>query len=756
MEILYVVLIGLLFILAISDLIVGVGNDAVNFLVSAIGSKSAPFWVIMIVASSGVLIGAVFSSGMMEVARNGIFHPEYFFFSEIILIYIVVMLTDVVLLDIFNTFGMPTSTTVSLVFELLGAAVAVSILKANAHGGMSLGEYINTAKALGIITGILVSVAISFTVGTFIQYLTRMLFTFRTEVTIKRYGAIWGGIAITSIFYFLLLKGFKGTPFAEYKLADGKTYMDWVNEHISAIILFSFIIGTIILQVLNWAFKANILKIVVLAGTFALAMAFAGNDLVNFIGVPLAGYSAYTIWATEHLASGVAADNFLMTGFQGKVGTPVLFLILSGIIMVLTLWFSKKSRSVTKTSLELSRQDEGSERFGSSALSRSIVRGSIILSNSFKYIVPNAINARIAKRFEIPKPAQTTVKTEIAEFDLIRASVNLVVSSALIAMGTSLKLPLSTTYVTFMVAMGTSLADGAWGRESAVYRITGVISVIGGWFFTAFVAFTIAFIFAFIINLSLYLVFVILGITLFIIYKSKQLHEKREELSTPSTAIEDLEISDTNVFAKSTDKIIYTLQTVIKLYCNTIKGVATENLRNLKNDISDVKELNFKTKRLKDKLAKNIVKLKDNSIENGHFYVQAVDYLREIVHSINYIVEPAYEHIANNHKGFSEEQVAEITFIKDNILNMTNRIIQIMKDDEYSTIEEIIQQQAEILEFVKKARKAQIKRIKSNVVGTRNSILYLNMLAETKNLVLYTINLLKSQRDFSSSFKNKK
>ena len=513
-------MVGVLFILAISDLIVGVSNDAVNFLNSAIGAKVAPLRVILIVAAAGILVGTTFSSGMMEVARKGIFYPGSFTFYNIMIIFIAVMLTDVLLLDLFNTFGLPTSTTVSIVFELLGGAVGIAIVTISARGESlsEMGNYINSGKALAIISGILVSVVVAFSVGTVVQYFSRMLFTFNFTRTMKYFGAIWGGIALTFITYFILIKGAKGTSFMSSE------DIQWIVTHTALILGASLIAWTLIFQLLYWMFKFNVLKFIVLAGTFALAMAFAGNDLVNFIGVPLAGFASFKIFASAQNAS---ADTFLMSSLAGQIKTPTLYLVIAGLIMVITLWLSRKARSVVKTTLQLSDQDIVDERFESSLVARSVVRQALRISKAVQVIVPNSALRKIEKRFDL-KPFRAYIKQNPGvSFDLIRASVNLVVASILIAFATSLKLPLSTTYVTFMVAMGSSLADGAWGRESAVYRITGVVAVIGGWFFTALCAFTVSLIIALILYWSNLLgLLVLIPLAIFLVVKTHAFHSK--------------------------------------------------------------------------------------------------------------------------------------------------------------------------------------------------------------------------------------
>ncbi len=740
MEIVFIIMVGILFLLAITDLVVGVSNDAVNFLVSAIGSKAAPFTVIMIVAGLGVLFGATFSNGMMEVARKGIFHPEFFSFNDIMIIFLAVMLTDIILLDVFNTFGMPTSTTVSIVFELLGAAVAVSLIIILKNNGsyIEISNYINSAKALAIIGGILLSVVVAFSVGAFVQYLSRLLFSFNYKKTYKNFGAIWGGIAITAITYFIMIKGLKGSSFA----GKGTDIYSFVTENTITIILLSFVCWSIILAVFQFIFKINILKIIVLVGTFALAMAFAGNDLVNFIGVPLAGFASYQEWA----ASGTPADSFLMDGLSGKVGTPTLYLLLAGLIMVITLFVSKKAKSVTETSLNLSRQEEGYERFESSIFSRSVVRSSINFGKITGKIFPNPIKNFINNRFD----TRTVVQADKEQsFDLIRASVNLMVASILISIGTSLKLPLSTTYVTFMVAMGTSLADKAWGRESAVYRVSGVLSVIGGWFITAFVAFTVAFIFALLINLGgIIAIALILMLAIIALFHTKKTHKEREKQKNKINENEETEFATENIYKQCSVNVIDILSDVTTIYNNTIKFLTKEDRKMLKVVMKENNEINKKSKYLKDNIYRTLQKLRADSIETGPYYVQVLDYLREITHALHYVVNPSFVHIDNNHSGLIQEQTDDLANISVKLSELTKLIIYIIKNKNYNKIEKVLELQKELLDFIKQSRKKHIKLIKNKEIGTRNSILYLNLLAESKNIVLYMINLAKSQRDF--------
>jgi len=745
METFYVILVGILFFLAISDLIVGVSNDAVNFLNSALGSKAAPRYIILTIASLGILIGATFSNGMMEVARKGIFHPEFFHFNEIIILFLAVMITDVLLLDLFNTLGLPTSTTVSIVFELLGAAVGLAIIKMSGDGEtmivngvekvLEIGDYINTAKALAIISGILLSVVVAFTVGSLIQYFTRIIFSFNYQRTYKYFGAIWGGLAITAITYFILIKGAKEASFMT------KESVDWIKNNTLLIITISFAIWAVILQLIMWLSKINIFKIIVLVGTFALALAFAGNDLVNFIGVPLAGLKAFEL----HQASDLLPSQHLMDGLTGKTQTNTYYLIIAGLVMVITLWLSKKARTVTETELNLSRQDEGSERFGSSIFARIMVRHSININNRFKKVVPDKVLNSIERRFE--KQRNSTIKAkEEPMFDLVRASVNLTVASILIAFGTSQKLPLSTTYVTFMVAMGTSLADRAWGRESAVYRITGVMTVIGGWFFTAFSAFTAALLVAiFMFVGGKIAIGIMIFLAAFLLFRSHVYNKKRIEKQNGNKT--DV-LVDSNIMDKCTSKVKVTLEHIIDIYGRTVIGLTEENRKELKRVKEDVYTLNMEAKALKDNVYYTLKQFHEDSFETGQYYVQVIDYLREIAHSLGFVTTPSYTYIDNNHKGLTQAQKEELLNIKAIMTNLFEEVTSIINKNDFAKVPLLIEKQQELLQELNQNRKNQIKRIKKEEAGTRNSILYLGIINETKNLLLQTINLVKAQRDF--------
>ncbi len=760
----YAGLIGLLILLAAFDLIVGVSNDAVNFLNSAVGSKVSSFKIIIVTAAIGLFFGVLFSSGMMEVARKGIFHPQMFYFSEIMVIFVSVMLSDIILLDIFNTFGMPTSTTVSIVFDLLGAAVGMSIYKlsvspeamhsfkeylvsghiiSNINQKINLGSFINSEKALAIISGILISVAVAFVAGAIIQYIVRIVFSFNYKSRIKWFGSLWGGISFSTITYFILLKGASHATFIS---PDTRI---WIAGHSGLIMLYSFLGWTILLQFLNWIFNLNILKTIVLGGTFALAMAWGGNDLVNFIGVPIAGYDAFLIFLKH---PHISPDALGMIGLNGKVPTPVSFLLVAGVIMVFTLYLSKKAKSVIKTSVDLSRQDTGDERFKPFMVSKLLVRSSINISKSLNKITPVFLTNAIERQFT-PYNEKDVPKSDVPAFDLVRASVTLVVSSVLIAFATSLRLPLSTTYVTFMVAMGASLSDRAWNRESAVYRISGVFSVIGGWFLTALTAFTIAFILVTVFaHLGFISIFVVSLLVFYVMYRTSVSHGKKVD-RTNEIDQEVYGVTEENVSERFLTLVAGNLKKVIREYRHTIDGLENEKVKSLRKVKKEIDEMAVRTKYIKDHINIVIERLDEMTIDSGSFLVQAMDYMREMVHSISFFSGAALVHVDNNHKPLVPEQIEELKHLAmhiETVLKIT--LTSIVKAD-YSSQEKLLEEQAKGLKHISVYRKNQIQRIKKKEVGTRNSILFLNLLDESKNLLLQAINLFKAQRDFVNNTK---
>lgn len=750
---LYIFFLIVLFILAISDLTVGVANDAVNFLNSAIGSKVATRRVIMIVASVGIMVGVLFANGMMEVARKGLFHPQYYLFTEIIIIFLAVMFTDVLLLDFFNTFGLPTSTTVSLVFGLLGAAIGMAIYKVGDGATIlvdgvqkvaQISDFINSTKALTIISSILLSVVFSFVFGVAIQWISRLIFSFNIGKTIKYFGSLWGGVAISAITYFILIKGVKDASF----MTDA-IYAQ-IQENTLLIILLSFVLWTILLQISSWVFKTNPLKIVVLVGTFALAMAFAGNDLVNFVGVPLAGLESFKIYAAN------GGNDLLMGKLLGDINTPSYFLIIAGVIMLFVLWFSKKAQTVIETSLSLSRQEEGTERFGSSAFSRVLVRRVVNLGTFFGQVIPQPVIDKIAKRFDNSRMEQMNKKDPDAPmFDMVRASVNMMVASILIAIGTSYKLPLSTTYVTFMVAMSTSLVDGAWGRDSAVYRITGVFTVVGGWFITGLAAFSVAFFLALFMGWAQ--VFGVIAILVFAIlafYRTHLIHKKREE--NFQTKTDDSVVIPTviQMFETNNRGIEKNLKAISGIFSETVKGLILEDRKELKKQLKISVDLEQKLANKKSKIHQTINSMPSDSVEASYFYILTLDYLKELAHTINYMAEPVFNHVDNNHKPILATQAVELTQIAIELAGFTQMMVDKLYANDDAKLEEIITEQLRVIGVIREVRRTLIKSIKKNEVSTKNSMLLLNILTGARNILNYSINLMKTQNDFANIMMN--
>jgi phosphate/sulfate permease len=733
---------AILVLLAIFDLVVGVSNDAVNFLNSAIGSKVASGRVILIVASLGILAGVTFSSGMMEVARKGIFHPEFFTLPEILIIFTAVMLTDILLLDLFNTMGLPTSTTVSIIFELLGASVAVSLIKIyRADGNFAqLGGYINTAKVLAILSGILLSVVISFTAGLIVQFISRMIFTFDFSKRLKRYGAVWGGLALTMIVYFILIKGAKDASFLT------REHMTWINANSLLILGSVFAVSAVIIQVLLLATNINILKPIVLAGTFALAMAFAANDLVNFIGVPLAGFSAY--------ASGIVTANPLaatMEALKDPVKTDTILLLLAGLIMVLTLWFSKKARTVTKTEVNLGRQDEGSERFEAFFLAQAIVRMGSGLMEGLRKIMPRGLVDAVNRRKDItqfqPVPG---VDGETPSFDLVRASVNMMVASALISFATSLKLPLSTTYVTFMVAMGASLADGAWDRESAVYRVSGVLTVIGGWFFTAFMAFTAALGYAFIIyQFGTPGLAVLAGLSAYLLWRN---HRKHAEITATESSVEvynlkknkDPRLAVTTSF-EQTGKL---LEQVSKSLKRSFSGLRSYDRVELRVAKGESKKIQNWTNIIIANIFKALRILHQTDIRISQRYAQTINNLQEIAESQRDVSMRSWHHVNNHHKGLLKVQITELEQVLDCVTDLLEATASSLKQDTIAGLELIGDKVENLSRLISEFDKNQIGRVQNESSKTRLSILFYSYLVSASKISSCTRCLLEIFNEF--------
>lgn len=745
MENIYLLMIVALVVLAVADLVVGVSNDAVNFLNSAMGSKAIPFKGILIIASVGIFIGAGFSSGMMEVARNGIFVPSQFYFSEIMIIFMAVMITDILLLDFFNTVGLPTSTTVSIVFELLGAAVIMGLIKISNTDGetfSSIVNYINADKVPFIISGILLSVVIAFTCGAIVQYISRLIFTFNSEKQMKRFGGIFGGIALTSISYFIFIKGLKGTPFYA-------SFGDFINENTLMIVGVAFIFWTVFSQLYMRIFKKSVLIIVIGAGTFGLALAFAGNDLVNFIGVPMAAYHSYIDWS----ASGIAPTDYSMGSLSEEVATEPLLLFGAGLIMVLTIWFSKKAITVSETEINLSRQGEGHEKFEPNILSRFFVRSSTQMANLFEYLTPKSFQSKIEKRFEKPVIDLPKHKTyELPAFDMIRASINLIVAGILIATATSMKLPLSTTYVTFMVAMGTSLADRAWGRESAVYRVAGVLKVIGGWFFTAFVAFTSAGILTYLIYIGkATMVAVLLLLVVILLVRSYLSHKNKVRLSLDTTGLKKTESKTVQgIIHESAENISNVVSRSNKIYTDVLRGLARQDTKKLKKSRNGVKKLNDEVEDLRDNIFYFIKNLDEKSVRGSNFYIIILGYLTDVVQSLEYISKASHKHINNNHKALRFNQIKDLQEIDRYLEELFKEIEEIFHKKEFEKIGRVLDRKEEIFASLSNKIEKQVARTRTEESSPKNTTLYFSILLETKDLVTALMNLME---EYHSSYK---
>lgn len=748
METFYLFLVIFLFVLAVFDLSVGVSNDAVNFLNSAIGSRAASFKVIMVIAAIGIFVGASLSNGMMDIARHGIYQPQHFFFSEIMCILLAVMLTDVVLLDIFNSLGMPTSTTVSLVFELLGGTVAIALVKiAHSDGALQLGNLLNTDKAFTVILAIFLSVAIAFFFGTVVQYLSRLIFTFNYKKHTKYFIALFGGLAATSIIYFMLIKGLKESAFMDGEL---KTL---IYSNTDKVVWGAFIFFTILMQVLHWL-KVNVFKVIVLMGTFALALAFAGNDLVNFIGVPLVGYSSYI----DLMAQGgtTTTDTFLMESLLAPAQTPWYFLVGSGLVMVIALATSKKAHSVVKTSLDLARQSEGNESFGTSPVARMLVRTCNNASSTLLSVVPPRVKDWIDSRFNNDE----IILEDRASFDLVRASVNVVLSGLLIALGTSLKLPLSTTYVAFMVAMGSSLADRAWGRESAVYRITGVLSVIGGWFITAGAAFTICFLVAIIIYFGgIAAMAAMVGLAVYMLIRSQVAYKKKlkkealkEEVNTTVAKLRDTTDSHEalSLFREhSREELNSVLLFAADALDRSVHGFMNENLRELRKVLNEVEEKKVHLKQVKRVGTLGVTHLEhDIAVEKGLYYYQGNDFASEIIFSIRRLTEPSKEHVDNNFSPLSEVQKGDFGKMTESIIAYLKRSASMIEKNDYHRLDDVVAESVTLTSQLTALKKGELKRIQGQSGSTKVSMVYLNMVQEAQNVVSFTANLVKVSRKF--------
>lgn len=736
--------------LAIFDLLVGVSNDAVNFMNSAVGAKVARYRTIIIVAAVGVFAGAILSNGMMDIARHGIFQPANFSFYEIMCILLAVMVTDVVLLDVFNTLGLPTSTTVSMVFELLGGTFILAILKiiGDETGLLSLGDMMNTEKALSVIMGIFLSVAIAFIAGTLVQYISRIIFSFNYKKHLSWTIGIFGGISVTSLSYFVLIKGLKSAPFMSAES------LAWIDQNTTLLVAGCFVFFTLLMQILHWC-KVNVFRIIVLLGTFALALAFAGNDLVNFIGVPLAGFSAYTDYVAN--SNGAGIHDFMMSSLMSSAKTPAIFLFASGIIMVYALATSKKAKNVIKTSVDLARQEEGDEMFGSSALARTIVRRATTINEFMVKVIPVGMRRWIDSRFN----KDEVILENGAAFDMVRAAVNLVLSGLLIIIGTTMKLPLSTTYVTFIVAMGSSLADRAWGRESAVYRITGMLSVIGGWFITAFVAFTIcALVTAIMFYTSFVGMFIFICVAVFLLVRSNIKYSKKEKaeqqddtfkrMMASKDKAEVLSLLRLHVKETLTDYINYTEQA----YMQVTDGFINEDLKQLKKVMSSTDD---QKKMLKKRRRKEILGLRripiPIAIEKNTWFHLGSNSCEQMLYCLKRICEPCKEHVDNNFNPISKDCIAEFLPIREELCQLMDRTQTVIENNNYAEADDILVKGDALKNKISALRKQQMNRMQeADGTSLKASMVYLNILQESQELVSIWRHLLRASRFFQGDY----
>ena len=745
METIYLAIVVFLLCLAVFDLFVGVSNDAVNFLNSAIGAKVAKFRTVLIVASAGVAIGAVMSSGMMDVARHGIMQPANFSFYDVMTVFLAVMVTDVIVLDMFNTLGMPTSTTVSLVFELLGGTFVLAAIKIAADPSLDFAHLLNTDKALSVIVAIFVSVAIAFFFGMIVQWLSRIVFTFNYKKHSRYSIALFGGIAFTALSYFIFLKGLGKSRFIA---EDVRT---WIDGNISLLLLYTFIGSTIMMQVLHML-RVNVFKFVVLMGTFALAMAFAGNDLVNFIGVPLAGMDSFRDYVAN--SNGLGARDYMMTSLMESAQTPPFYLLAAGVVMIIAMATSKKARNVIKTSVDLSRQDEGDEMFGSSRAARSIVRVTQDGNSWVMQYMPKSISRWIDSRFN----KQEAELNDGAAFDVVRAAINLVLASMLITIGTNYKLPLSTTYVTFMVAMGSSLADRAWSRESAVFRVTGVISVIGGWFITAAVAFgacALVCLIMFYGGILAKILFMVLVVALLIKsnrkYASKEKEGEKEDVFRLMMRTRDPEIVLDLLMKHVSRTQSFMTRFAIDEFNKIIDGLENERTRTLRkvnNELSKEKEM-LKKFRRQELLALKRVPT-DIAIERNTWFHLGINSSEQYIYCLRRILDPIKEHVDNNFNPVPEQYINEFRPLRatiNDLMQQTETQISTCRFEHYRDTLALADKCKDELSVVRKRHIDRITQMKDNNL-LQISLVYLNLLQESQQLLSNMRHQLRAAKKF--------
>lgn len=749
MEYFYFAIICVLFIFAIIDLNVGVSNDAVNFLNSAVGAKAASLKTILFIAAIGIFIGASTSSGMMDIARHGMFQPEHFYFRQLMCVFLAVTVTDVVLLDIFNSLGMPTSTTVSMVFELLGASFAISLIKINSgealEGVSSMGDLLNTGKALEVIAGIFLSVAIAFFFGIVVQWISRLIFTYNYKKGLTKKIGVFGGVAVTSILYFMLFKGMKN---AAFMTPDVKEYL---NENTLMLLGVIFVVSTILMQFLH-ALKVNVFKVIILIGTFALAMAFAGNDLVNFIGVTMAALDSVIHFAEVAVPAGISADEYMMGFLNEPAQTSIWFLIGAGAIMVYALCTSKKAHEVLNTSINLSRQDEGDEMFGSSSMARKLVRAGMGFITSINKISPKSLKRWVAKRFN----QEEATLDDGAAFDLVRASVNLVLAGLLIALGTSLKLPLSTTYVTFMVGMGSSLADHAWGRESAVFRITGVISVIGGWFLTAGAAFILAGIVSSIMYFGGPVAMVIMaGLALFLLirshisYKNKKNEDVRDVKLDIVLNSQDADEVWRALSGHTADTLCHTLDYAADTYDGVIHAFAREDVRKLRTALTKIVEEKAWLKKMRRHETLGFRRIdKGLAFEKNTWYYLSSNNAQQILNTLTRITNPMKEHTDNNFRPLSPQYLEEFAPYQKRLVAVFRGISEVIRTGDFSEAEKLSAEGKWLKKEISNLRRVQTHRLQEDADNIKVAFVYLNLIQESHELLSEVRNVLRGCEKF--------
>ena len=730
----------ILAVLSVMGIVVGVSNDAVNFLNSAFGSKVAKKNIILAVAGAGVMVGVMTSSGMMDVARSGVFYPAMFSYQEIMILFLGMMLSNIILLDIYNSLGLPTSTTVSLVFGLLGSAMALALY--NIWGGTtdaSLGEFINSGNALAIVSGILLSVVLAFFTGHLLMYISRIIFTFRYNKIFNRFGALWCGVTVAGIIYFTVFKGLKSSGLIPPVLTE------YVNNNTAISLLILWAGSSLLLWILQRC-RVNILRVSILAGTFSLALAFAGNDLVNFIGVPYAGYDSYMI------AQASDAAPTSMAALSEPTQANFWIMCAAGLVMVVTLFMSKKAMRVIETERKLSSQsEEAPTNSEATVASRGIVRGARALNDALAVITPKRAIEFINSRFvQLPEEERGDVN-----YDLIRATVNLTAAAILISIGTQLKLPLSTTYVVFMVSMGSSLADRAWGRESAVYRITGVMTVIMGWFITAVGGFIIA------LGVTLILAYggtvAIIGVTvvcLMLLVKSNFSKEKKEEEREESAVAkigESLKQSPEEALIAYTEHVCASMEKVTMIYDRTIVAVFKENRKVLRDMVREAEEFYHSTREQKYEIIPLLRTLEESDVNTGHFYVQVVDYISETSKALLHITRPCYKHVDNNHTGLSKEQVYDLKRINDRVEEIFGEINAMLRSRTFDNMESILNKRDEMFDLIDEVMQNQLRRLRDTGGSSSANMLFFNILTETKTMILHSRNIMKSLEHFVHS-----